>query len=187
RPSPHEKGGPLKFLMVGHDFFRKGGREVIRAFDEVRRRCGANLELTIVSELQPDGYATGTDAKNVDEVVALFRSRSSWITHHRNLPNERVLTLMQASHVGLLPSYAETFGYSVLEFQACGVPVVTTDIRAFPEINDDSSGWLIPVPKRANGEGCYRTVEERAAISEAIYKGLVDLLTDIAENPESVE
>ena len=34
-----------------------------------------------------------------------------------------------------------------MEFQACGLPRITTDVRALPEINNDKYGWLIQVAK----------------------------------------
>ena len=57
-----------------------------------------------------------------------------------------MLELLSGSHIGLLPSFAETYGYVVLEMQAAGVPVVTTDIRAFSEVNPDECGWRIRTP-----------------------------------------
>ncbi|MFW2788163.1 glycosyltransferase, partial [Acinetobacter baumannii] len=55
-------------------------------------------------------------------------------------------------HIGLLPTWADTFGYSVLEFQACGCPVISTDVRALSEINNNDIGWLINVDKNKYGE-----------------------------------
>ncbi len=49
---------------------------------------------------------------------------------------------MRTADIGMLPSYADTYGFSVLEAQA-GNAVITTDIRALPEVNNPAVGWLI--------------------------------------------
>jgi glycosyltransferase involved in cell wall biosynthesis len=93
---------------------------------------------------------------------------------------------MRAADVGLLPSYADTYGFSVLELQACGVPVITTDIRALPEINNAAFGWLIKVPKNALGEALYTTAEEREALSQSIRSDLAQIVRDIAADPVQI-
>ena len=42
---------------------------------------------------------------------------------------------MATSHIGLLPTYNDSYGYSVIEFFSYGCPVITTNILALPEIN----------------------------------------------------
>ena len=44
-------GGVLKLMVVGKDFFRKGGVEILRALDDL---IVNNIELTIVSSLSFD-------------------------------------------------------------------------------------------------------------------------------------
>lgn len=89
--------------------------------------------------------------------------------------------------VGMLPSYAETYGYSVLEFQAAGRPVITTNIRAFPEINNNECGWVIPVRKKEiGGEAFYQSPQERAELSHAISDGLRSTVRQIDSNPALV-
>ena len=63
-----------------------------------------------------------------------------WISYVPKLTNNETLELMKKSHIGLLPTYADTYGYSVLEFQAAGCPVITTNVRALPEINNNNLG-----------------------------------------------
>jgi glycosyltransferase involved in cell wall biosynthesis len=93
---------------------------------------------------------------------------------------------MQSAHVGLLPTYADTYGYSVLEFQANGVPVITTDVRALGEINNNSAGWLINVPKNELGESFYATAEQREQLSASIESGLEKIVRNIFSETESL-
>ncbi|MFH4294310.1 glycosyltransferase, partial [Acinetobacter baumannii] len=71
---------------------------------------------------------------------------------YSNVDNNKVIEMIREHHIGLFPTWADTFGYSVLEFQACGCPVISTDVRALSEINNNDIGWLINVDKNKYGE-----------------------------------
>jgi glycosyltransferase involved in cell wall biosynthesis len=174
-----EIAGPIRFMMVGAGFFRKGGREILRVFERLVRDYHYPIELVIISSLRMDHYAaheTEEDLVWTKEVIAANRD---WVTHHLSLPNTQVLDLMQSTHVGLLPTYADTYGFSVLEFQANAVPVITTNIRALPEINNEKIGWMIDVPHDPLGEAFYQSGEQRAKLSKAIEEGLESAMHDI--------
>ncbi|WP_273208571.1 glycosyltransferase family 4 protein [Marinobacter subterrani] len=184
---PHENNGRVTFMLVGHHFFRKGGMEVIDALAEIRQKGSKSLRLIIVSRLQPDSYASSSNEEDVKRVRSLIDKNGDWIEHHEVLTPDGVLEKMRTCDVGLLPSYAETYGYSVLEFQACGRPVITTDIRAFPEVNSNERGWLIPVNKREIwGEAYFRSDRDREALSASIRNGLLNAFEDILANTDQI-
>ena len=93
---------------------------------------------------------------------------------------------MRYCDVGLLPTYAETYGYSVLEFQACGCPVVSTAIRALREINGSSVGWHIRVPVNNYGEAHYSTDLERRELSSLIRNGIIEIVRQICREPSVI-
>jgi len=174
--------GIVHLMLVGHQFFRKGGREILDVLVEGVKKFNWPIHLSIVSSLEPDGYATKTTRKDVDSVLRIL-GNEKWIDHYSSLPYEKVLTLMSKMDVGLLPSYADTYGYSVLEFQSFSVPVITTDCRAFPEINNSDVGWVISVPKDIYGEALHSDMEGRNSISDCIRVGLQLAFEEILENP----
>jgi glycosyltransferase involved in cell wall biosynthesis len=169
-------------MFVGRAFFRKGGMEILQAFKTIYELNQPNLELIIVSNLEIDNYATQETGKDVEIARKIIYENSQWIRYYPNLPNQDVLSLMQEAHVGLLPTWADTYGYSVLEFQASGCPVISTDIRALPEINNPDIGWLIHIPQNRLCEAIYTTSEGRNAIKEAIQRQLEIILGEILEN-----
>lgn len=81
---------------------------------------------------------------------------------------------------------ADTYGYSVLEMQSCGCPVISTDIRALPEMNNEKCGYLINVPKAPSTEALYGTDEELAQLKQAIFDGLYSAFSEILDNPEKL-
>lgn len=184
---PHDyRQAPLQFMLVGAAFFRKGGREILQAFEKLVRQEDLPLKLVIVSALRLEPYAaheTEADAAWARQKIA---ENADWIEYYPQLPNAEVLERMKQTDVGLLPSYADTYGLSVLEAQACGKPVITTDIRALPEINSEQVGWLIKVPKNDLGEALYTTPEERAELSHAIQAGLEEIIRRIADEPNQI-
>jgi len=164
--------GPVRFMFVGASFHRKGGAEVLETLAEMRRDYAYPVLLTVVSSLCLDNYATNETPRDIAEAERLLVANAGWVQHFRSLPNAEIVKLMRQHDVGLLPTYADTYGYSVLEFQSCGCPVITTDVRALPEINDERCGWVIKAPKNPLGEALYGTPSERERISEAIRRGM---------------
>jgi glycosyltransferase involved in cell wall biosynthesis len=183
--------GPIKFMFVGTAFFRKGGREIIETIQKLRDQYHYEIELTVVSALHIDQYAVKVSPENVLRTRAYFHENRDWINYYPQLPNPEVLGLMKKHHIGLLPTYADTYGYCVLEFQAAGCPVISTNIRALSEINDNEKGWIIEVPKNRLGEAIYTTESDRSVISEAIRKGLErvthEIFTDRSIVPKKSE
>ena len=178
--------GQMHFMFVGRAFFRKGGMEILEAFQEMKRQRGYDLKLSIVSSLKIDPYAAKETAEDVIAARDIIQQNSDWIDHHYGLTNEEVLDLMKTAHIGLLPTYADTYGYSTLEFQACGCPVISTNVCALPEINSDDIGWMIELPKNHLGKAIYETKEDRATISQAIKEGLTRAIVEIMEDRELV-
>jgi glycosyltransferase involved in cell wall biosynthesis len=178
--------GKIQFMIVGAGFIRKGGREILRVFERFVREKQYPIELVIISSLRMDQYAAHETEEDTRWVKERIAANADWITHHHSLPNEDVLALMRSTHVGLLPTYADTYGYSVLEFQAAGAPVISTNVRALPEINPLDAGWLIEVPRNPLGEGLYQTALEREQLSQAIEARLESQLEAIFSDLDSI-
>lgn len=171
------------FTFIGADFFRKGGKEILAVFDKLLI-AEAPVKLNIVSSLQYGDYASCTSSNHKIESINLINKFPKQIKWYTKLNNIEVLSLLQKSHIGLLPTYADTYGYAVLEAQAAGCPVITTNIRALSEINNNDCGWVIEVPKDEKGDGRIRTEKERNLFSSIIEDNLLKICLEILENPK---
>lgn len=165
------------FIFIGKTFFGKGGREIIKTLCELEHDY--EFKLTLISAFKKDDF-TNISEEEVIRYRKLVQEKS-WIDYYETLPNKMVLEKCKIATVGLLPSVKETFGYAVLEMQAAGCPVVTTNIRAFPETNNEECGWVCKVP--INEFGFCVAHEDW---SELLRNELRKCFCDILEHPEKI-
>lgn len=177
------------FAFIGSSFFRKGGREIINVFENLIIEKYP-VQLNIVSNFEygkwKDFHINKTDVENVKKIISKYPEQ---IKHYYYLPNDKVIELYKNSHVGLLPSYGETYGYSVLEAQGCGCPVVTTDLPPFDEFNNNDMGWVIKVPKILRDGGYTSDVYSangRMEFSKKLEDELLKIVKNICEEPEQI-
>ena len=185
-PREYDHEHPIRFVLVGAAFFRKGGRELFRAFQRLAGEEGMPIRLVVVSSLRVEPYAAHETEADVNWARQIIAEKPHWLEYYQELPNNEVLELLKNADVGLLPTWADTYGLSVLEAQASGCPVITTDVRALPEINNNHVGWLIKVPKDELGEAIYATDEDRQKLSQSIQSGLESAIRSIVADPSVI-
>lgn len=143
-PAPQPPREELQATFVGSHFGRKGGCVVAR-MAEIGYRRNLPIRFTIVSSLQAGG-AIWTDPSRpgfFDSYFSLLALPN--VTHVASLANADVKALLARSHIALLPTFADTFGFSALEAMAAGTPVLATAQAALPEaIEDGVDGLLLP-------------------------------------------
>lgn len=182
---------PLEFVFVGRDFLQKGGYEMMLAFEQLMT-LGVDMHVHVVTSLappknlEPAPWNIEAD-RRLARCIGIFEKFPRSLFHRAELTNSEVLALFAHAHVGLLPSFRETFGYVVLEAQSRGCPMITTRQRAFPEINNALTGWLIDLPDgyEAMFEPGRREVFEE--VSSSLTRDLMATLTTIvAEGNEAL-
>lgn len=119
-----------RILFVGKDFKRKGGEDLLKAFQIVRKEI-RDAELTIIGpELvsPPEGVrCLGFISKSNDEGLL------------------KLLNEYQRASVFVLPSLYEPFGISFVEAMAHRLPCIGTNICAMPEIIiHGKTGYVVP-------------------------------------------
>ncbi|MGI6258395.1 MAG: glycosyltransferase family 4 protein [Anaerolineaceae bacterium] len=182
----YDAENPIRFILVGAAFFRKGGREILQAFESLINE-GLPIKLVLVSSLRLEPYAAAETEADLIWAKEKIAQNPDWIEYYEQLPHKDVLKLIGSCDVGLLPTWADSYGLSMLECQAHGCPVISTDIRALPEINNTECGWLIRVPKNDLGEALYSTPDERAKLSQQVQAGLEAIIRGIVADPSVIE
>lgn len=177
----------IRFIFVGRDFNRKGGCEIIRAFNQLSKHRRDFEVLLIGRPKVVHNYAfkdfqdTEIEEREIEEIIATSKE---WLTIKEDIPNDQVLEYIKNSDVGLLPTWAETYGYSVLEFQAAGLPVISTNLRAMPEINPH--GWRIELPLNWACELGLHNEEEKKQRRSQIVNGIIDIANYLLDNPQEI-
>lgn len=88
------------------------------------------------------------------------------------LPSEQVFEKIRQSFALVLPSFYETQGIVLLEANACGKPVIASDIAGIREVvRQDETGWMVPVGDPAALASCitrlFEKPDEVARLGEA--------------------
>jgi len=132
--------GPVRLLSVGRLVEEKGFEYAMRAVDCLARQ-GRRVEYRIVGDgvLRPR-LEKLVESLNLGEVVSLLGA----------MPREDVKHQYDWAHIFIMPSVTslrgavETQGLVLAEAQACGLPVVATEIGGIPEGICNESGILAP-------------------------------------------
>lgn len=184
----YETAGKIKFFYVGSQLKRKGGVELIRVLDRLHREY-KEFTAVVVGDIENEYCNFRLDEEEKEKIIRII-SEADWLEYHRRMTNEEILRCANEAHVGILPTMGDTFGFSVLEMQACGCPVITTDRQTMPEINNAECGWLLDTREAKNTHGddfAHYTKNEVAVLSEIIQIQLEHVLRDILDHPELIQ
>ncbi|CAN7572029.1 glycosyltransferase family 1 protein [Variovorax sp. LjRoot84] len=161
RPVPPEEAQPLVeglgisvhdnyLIHVGWDLARKNRRTVLEAFIALQERAAASGVAAPVQQLLFVG------PELVPEMAELARKHGvdDRVTTVQGVSHEQLRALYAGATALLFPSLQEGFGWPIIEAQACGCPVITSDLAPMNEIGGPGVVYVDP--------------HDPAAIAEAI-------------------
>jgi glycosyltransferase involved in cell wall biosynthesis len=119
-------------------------------------------------------YASRTNQHDRTRALTLLDRLRPRVEHHRSMPADGVVQLLKQSDYYLLPTYGDTFGYSVLEAQACGSIPIVTNVRSLPEIVTEADGFIVSLDLDRDRDA--HTVMSRTAMDARILDSLSDIL-----------
>ena len=139
RPDPSAHPDPNQLITVASaDQPLKGTQHLIPAFAELRKRH-PKLHLVFIGRPKPGGRTERLiRAAGVGEAIRF----------EHGVSHARVGELYHRSSVAIVPSEYEGFGLPAGEAMASGVPVVSTDGGALPEVVGDA-GVVVPAKDSA--------------------------------------
>lgn len=140
RPDPQPNlGSKLHIVFAGRLQRLKGPHVLLAALAELRsRRPQLQIRLSIIgSRSGPEDYDLPTLAAElgIDDVVDFLAP----------MPPDALARWFRAADVVAMPSSSESFGLVALEAQACGTPVLATDVGGLSQaVIDGVTGFLVP-------------------------------------------
>lgn len=150
-PVPPEEAQPLVarlgipagepyLLHVGLELPRKNRRRVLETFIALRQRAAAEGRPAMVERLVFVGPEPGPD------LVELARQHgvADRITAVQGLSHQALRAVYASATALLFPSLQEGFGWPVIEAQACGCPVFTSDLAPMNEIGGNGAVYMDP-------------------------------------------
>lgn len=168
---------PFIVSFVGNHFGRKGGCVAVR-LAEIAHERRLPVEVNIVSTLEA-GAGVWTDPPRSGFFAPYFALLGlPNVRHRRSLSNAAVQQLLSRSHLCLLTTFSDTFGYSAIESMANWTPVLATRQSALPEfVIHGETGLLLDLPVNELGDWVHSASPERHAPGfEAIYAGEIERL-----------
>ena len=148
----------FEIVFVGNDFFRKGGGQLLRAFERSRH---TDWHLTIISSFTPDWgrRPSECEAKYWETVIA-NDSRIDTLSH---VSHSTVIDTLKNSDVSVCVTYGDPWPNSIAESFAVGVPVIASDFETAGElVQHDYNGQVVAVggrPRADVGEDIYAALQ----------------------------
>lgn len=152
-------------LYVSNLWFYKNPDGAIRAFAELRRSFGDELDLVIAG---PD------DWRRVPGLTALAHDLGvdDRVRFVGRVSRADLINLYAAARVVFYPSLAETFGKPLVEAMKAGVPVVTSNVTSLPEIAGGAALLTDPADGAAMAGVLHRAATDETLRAELAARGL---------------
>ncbi|GAA3995960.1 glycosyltransferase family 1 protein [Hymenobacter fastidiosus] len=128
--------GKPYFLFVGALQPRKNLVHLLRAFDAFKTRTGSPAKLLIVGR-------TAWKAGPMFDAYQQMQHRTAVHLTGR-VTDEELVQLYAAALATVYVPYFEGFGIPIIEAQACGCPVITSDCSSMPEVAGDAALLVDP-------------------------------------------
>ena len=136
------KNRNLRIIFIARYFYLKGGLIALEVLEKLRQKY--RIEGILVS--------------NVPENL---KKKYSKLKIYNLIPQKKLFELMESSDIFLYPSFADTFGFSLLEAMSFGLPIIsinTNKTKTRKEIVEDGkTGLIFDVNKNLN----YYKIEKR--------------------------
>lgn len=149
--SKPEQAEPSRVLLVG----TTGNKNLLRSMDAM---AGLAVVLVIVGDLG------GTERMRLDELGLAFEN-------HRDLSSEQLLEQYRRADVVLFASTYEGFGLPIVEAQAVGRPVVTSNLGAMPDTAGGAACLVDPFDVGDIRRGVKAVLEDPAWAAELVQRG----------------
>jgi glycosyltransferase involved in cell wall biosynthesis len=129
-------GGCKYFVFVSSIHPRKNLKRLLEAYELFRERHSERIKLVAVGRMfwkNEDITATLSSMKYAEDIVFTGHLETQELTH-----------VIGAAHALMYVSYFEGFGVPIVEAFKCGIPVVTANVTAMPEVAGDAALLVDP-------------------------------------------
>jgi len=149
-------------LYSGGYAVRKNTARMLAAFARARHHIDSEIQLVLTGEAQKDPVVRSyLSAEGKGHLVVLGK-----------IPEEELPFLYSAAQAVLYVSLYEGFGLPIVEAQACGTPVITSNVSSMPEIAGDAALMVNPLDEGAIATAIVRILSDRGLREYLQARGL---------------
>ncbi len=137
---------------------------VVRAFARLRREGAGDYHLLLVGDIGWLYHEIFAEVRRLglkEQVRALG-----------HIPDDDLPLAYNCAELLVFPSLNEGFGLPVLEAMACGVPVVTSNCSALPEVAGDAACLVDPYDEAAIARGMESVLGDVSKREDLVQRGL---------------
>jgi glycosyltransferase involved in cell wall biosynthesis len=141
---------------------RKNLKRVIKSFQKTQDKIKLDLVITGITT-----WKSGEEMKMIKE--------NPKIKLLGLIPKEDLVCLYNLAEVFIYPSLYEGFGLPILEAQACGCPVITSNISSMPEVAGQGAILINPYRIDEITEAIYKVTGSKKIREDLIQKGFKNI------------
>ena len=135
-------------LHVGKNTWYKNRINLLKGFAIASRKCKESLVLA------------GDFLSEVEEQFCEKEGIRSRIYPIGRVQDDTVQALYSLAHLFVFPSMIEGFGWPVIEAQAMGCPVITSDVEPLCSFGGDAAQWVNPMNPESIARGMLQLLDE---------------------------
>lgn len=129
----------ITIMFCGRTVKEKGIKELLLAFKNMKNRD--NCKVVIVGN---SNFANEVQTEYDKQLKEIAKEVNDKVIFTGFIPNKELYKIHQIADIAVVPSmFEEAFCLAVVEAMASGLPVITTDSGAIPEIVDDTCAFMI--------------------------------------------
>lgn len=149
-------------LFVGNANPRKNLKRMIEAFDMLKEKSRTKHQLVIAGE-------QGWKFSRTKALEGIKHREDIVFTGF--VPDEDMPALYSAASLFAFPTLYEGFGVPILEAQACGVPVLTSNLSALPETAGSGALYVDPYDVNSICSGMCSILQSNSLSEQLVARG----------------
>lgn len=150
------------FLHVGNNNWYKNRDGVLREFAQIMHTGNQEWKLILAGQsLTP-------------KLTSLARGLriSTFIRQAQNVTNNQLCALYSTAEALIFPSLAEGFGWPIIEAQACGCPVFTSNRKPMTEVGGKGAVYFDPLDEAGAAKIIVDALPERDVLIQHGYENV---------------
>ena len=156
------------FLHVGNNNWYKNKAGLLRIFTQMVHLYGkSNLNLVLAGVAMPENLA-----RFARDLGICDRIREA-----TNVTNEQLCALYSAAQGLIFPSLYEGFGWPVIEAQACGCQVFTSNRKPMTEVGGDGAVYFDPKDETDAAQKILGAIENKGKLMERGFRNVAKYST----------